>query len=158
MILTYIAGGGAVGIGFYYVSDDPKLAMTWVTLLFAVVIGLLSWVRHFLLWQDDAKRLDVSSQATPFFQWEVGFANGAFAVAGLLAVVLDWGVGAMAAVVLAYAMYLAQAALLNGRRYFSGESRTPARLWGSFLGNGAMCVLIVVISFWALSGAGLGPF
>ena len=61
---------------------------------------------------------------SPFFQWEVGFANGAFAVAGLLAVVFDWGVGAMAAVVLGYAMYLLQAGLLNGRRYFSGESRT----------------------------------
>jgi hypothetical protein len=158
MILTYIAGGAAVGIGFYYVSGDPKLAMTWVTLLFAVVIGLLSWVRHVLLWQDDAKRLDASGQATPFFQWEVGFANGAFAVAGLLAVALDWGVGAMAAVALAYAMYLAQAALLNGRRYFSGESRKPARLWGSFVANGVMCILIAVISFQALSGAGLGPF
>jgi hypothetical protein len=158
MILTYIAGGVAVGLGFYYVSDDPKLAMTLVTLLFAVVMGLLSWVRHVLLWQDDAKRLDASGQATYFFQWEVGFANGAFAVAGLLAVVLDWGVGAMAAVVLAYAMYLAQAALLNGRRYFSGESRKASRLWGSFVGGGALCILVAVISFQALSKAGLGPF
>lgn len=158
MILTYIAGAAAIFLGLTYVSDDPKLAMTWVTLLFAVVMGLLSWVRHVLLWQDDAKRLDASNQATPFFQWEVGFANGAFAVAGLLAVVLEWGVGAMAAVCLAYAMYLIQAALLNGRRYFSGESRTPARLWGSFIGNAALCILVAVISFWALKGAGLGPF
>ena len=93
-------------------------------------------MRHVLAWKDDAARLDVADQPTPFFQWEVGFANGAFAVAGLLAVVLDWGVGAMAAVVLGYAMYLLQAALLNGRRYFSGQSRTTARLWGSFIGNG----------------------
>ena len=158
MILTYVAGGVAIGLGFYYVSDDPKLAMTLVTLLFAVVIGLLSWVRHVLLWKDDAKRLDASGQATYFFQWEVGFANGAFAVAGLLAVVSDWGVGAMAAVVLAYVMYLIQAAALNGRRYFSGESRTAARLWGSFVGSGAMCILLAVITFQALSEAGLGPF
>jgi hypothetical protein len=158
MILTYIAGGAAVGLGFYYVSDDPKLAMTLVTLLFAVVMGLLSWVRHVLLWREDAKRLDASGQAMYFFQWEVGFANGAFAVAGLLAVVFDWGVGALVAVVLAYAMYLAQAALLNGRRYFSGESRKAMRLWGSFVGSGALCILVAVISFWALSKAGLGPF
>jgi hypothetical protein len=158
MILTYIAGGVAIGVGFYYVSSDPELAMTWVTVLFAVVIGLLSWVRHVLLWQDDAKRLDASSKATYFFQWEVGFANGAFAVAGLLAVVFDWGVAAMAAVCLAYVMYLIQAAALNGRRYFSGESRKASRLWGSFIGNGAMCILVAVISFWALKGAGIGPF
>ena len=158
MILTYVAGGLAIFLGFTYVSNDPKLAMTWVTLLFAVVIGLLSWARHFLFWRDDAKRLDAAAQATYFFQWEVGFANGAFAVAGLLAVVFDWGVGAMAAVVLAYVMYLLQAALLNGRRYFSGESRKASRLWGSFVGSGAMCILLAVISFWALSEAGLGPF
>jgi hypothetical protein len=158
MILTYIAGGVAIGVGFSYVSNDPKLAMTWVTVLFAVVIGLLSWVRHVLLWQDDAKRLDASSKATYFFQWEVGFANGAFAVAGLLAVVFDWGVSAMAAVCLAYVMYLIQAAALNGRRYFSGESSKASRLWGSFIGNGAMCILVAVISFWALKGAGIGPF
>ena len=88
----------------------------------------------------------------------MGFANGAFAIAGLLAVVFDWGVGAMAVAVLGYALYLLQAALLNGRRYFSGQSRTPARLWGSFVGNGALAVLVVVITFWALSEAGLGPF
>ncbi len=28
MILTYSAGGVAIGLGFYYVSSDPKLAMT----------------------------------------------------------------------------------------------------------------------------------
>jgi hypothetical protein len=158
MILTYVAGAAAIFFGFYYVSSDPKLAMTLLTILFAVVIGLLSWARHFIFWQQDAKRLDTVAQATYFFQWEVGFANGAFAVAGLLAVVFDWGVAAMVAVVLGYVMYLAQAALLNGRRYFSGESRTPARLWGSFVGSGAMCIMFAVISFWALKGAGLGPF
>jgi hypothetical protein len=100
----------------------------------------------------------VKDQPTPFFQWEVGFANGAFAIAGLLAVVLDWGVGAMAAVVLGYAMYLLQAAFLNGRRYFSGQSRTTARLWGSFIGNSVLAVMVGVIAFWALSDAGLGPF
>jgi hypothetical protein len=158
MILTYIAGGVGIGVGFYCLGKGPEEAMTTLTLAFVVVIGLLSWVRHVLLWQDDAKRLGVDGQPAPFFQWEVGFANGAFAVAGLLAVVLDWGVAAMVAVVLGYAMYLAQAALLNGRRYFSGESRTPARLWGSFVGAGAMCILVAVISFWALHDAGLGPF
>jgi len=72
--------------------------------------------------------------------------------------VFDWGVGAMAAVVLGYAMYLLQAALLNGRRYFSGQSRTTARLWGSFIGNAALAVMVAVVAFWALSDAGLGPF
>ena len=64
----------------------------------------------------------------------------------------------MAAVVLGYAMYLLQAALLNGRRYFSGQSRTPARLWGGFIGNAALAIIVGVVAFWALADAGLGPF
>jgi hypothetical protein len=158
MILTYVAGAVGIGLAFYEIGDDSKLALTIITIGYAVVMGLLSWVRHVLAWQEDAKRLDAGDQPSPFFQWEVGFANGAFAVAGLLAVVLDWGVGAMAAVVLGYAMYLLQAALLNGRRYFSGQSRTPARLWGSFIGSSVLAVMVGVIAFWALSDAGLGPF
>jgi hypothetical protein len=158
MILTYVAGAAGIFLAFYEIGSDAKLALTYLTIAYAVVMGLLSWVRHVLAWKEDAARLDVEDQPTPFFQWEVGFANGAFGIAGLLAVVFDWGVGAMAAVVLGYAMYLLQAALLNGRRYFSGQSRTPARLWGSFVANGVLAVMVVVIAFWALSEAGLGPF
>ncbi len=158
MILTYIAGGVGVAVGFYLIGSDSEAALTAVTIAYAVVMGLLSWVRHVLAWQADAARLDVQGQATPFFQWEVGFANGAFAIAGLLAVVFDWGVAALAVAVLGYAMYLLQAALLNGRRYFSGESRTPARLWGSFVGNAVLCIMVGTIAFWALADAGIGPF
>ena len=158
MILTYVAGGVGVAVAFYYLGDDSKAALTALTIAYAVVMGLLSWVRHVLAWQEDAARLDADQQATPFFQWEVGFANGAFAIAGLMAVVFDWGVAALAVAVLGYAVYLLQAALLNGRRYFSGESRTPARLWGSFVANAVLCVMVAVIAFTALADAGLGPF
>ena len=103
MILTYIAGGVGVAVAFYYLGSDSKRALTAVTIAY-VVIGLVSWVRHVLVWQEDAKRLDAAGQATPFFQWETGFANGAFAVAGLMAVVFDWGVAAMAVAVLGYAL------------------------------------------------------
>lgn len=61
-------------------------------------------------------------------------------------------------VALGYAMYLLQAAVLNGRLYFSGESRTRARLWGSLVGNGVLAIIVIFIAFWALADAGLGPF
>ncbi|HTP14663.1 MAG TPA: hypothetical protein VMK13_02375 [Streptosporangiaceae bacterium] len=157
MMLTYMAGGAGVAVAFYYLGSDGKRALTAVTIACAV-IGLVSWVRHVLVWQEDARRLNAAGQATPFFQWETGFANGAFAIAGLMAVVFDWGVAAMAVAVLGYALYLLQAALLNGRRYFSGQSRTPARLWGSFVANAALCIMVGVIAFIALSDAALGPF
>jgi hypothetical protein len=156
MILTYVFGGGGLALAFYYLGSGgsgDKQAMTVLTLALCVVVGGLSWVRHFLLWKSDARFLGVEGQS-PFFHWEVGFANGAIAVAGLLAVLLDWGTNAMAAVVLVYAVYLLQAAILHGWRYFSGEGRTPVRLWGSFIGLGAMSVMVIVVCGVAITGAG----
>ena len=60
----------------------------------------------------------------------------------LLAVVFDWRVAAMAVAVLGYACYLLQAAVLNGRRYFGGQSRTPARLWGSSVANADLRIMV----------------
>ena len=155
MILTYAFGGGGLACAFYFLGasaygSDEAVAV--LTLALCVVVGGLSWVRHFLLWKSDAKFLGVEGQS-PFFHWEVGFANGAFALAGLLAFLLDWGTYAMAAVVLAYAFYLLQAAVLHGWRYFSGQSRTPARLWGSFVGLAAMSVMVIVVCAIAVANA-----
>ena len=155
MILTYVFGGGGIALAFWFLGGSgygADEAMTVMTLSLCVVVGALSWVRHFVLWRRDARYLGVETES-PFFHWEVGFANGAFAVAGLLAVVLDWGVHAMAAVVLAYTAYLLQASVLHGWRYFSGQSRTPARLWGSFVGLTAMCVMVIVVTSIALATA-----
>ena len=160
MILTYIAGGVGVAVGFYLLgrgSGHGEDALIAVTIGFCVVMGGLSWVRHFLLWRADEKFLGVHD-ATPFFHWEVGFANGAFALAGFLAVIFAWGVAALAAVVLCYAVYLLQAAVMHGWRYFSGRSRTPQRLWGSFIGLLAICVMVIVIVAMALGDAGIRPF
>lgn len=155
MILTYIFGGGGVAAAFYFLGGSEygaDEAMSVLTLALCVVVGGLSWVRHFLLWKSDAKLLGIEGQS-PFFHWEVGFANGAFALAGLLAYLLDWGVYAMGAVVLAYTFYLLQAAVLQGWRYFSGQSRTPARLWGSFVGLSVLCVMVIVAASIAIANA-----
>ncbi len=52
MILTYIAGGVGVAVGFYVLgqgSGHGEDALIAVTIGFCVVMGGLSWVRHFLL-------------------------------------------------------------------------------------------------------------
>lgn len=155
MILTYVVGGAGVALAFYYLGDSgygADEAVSVLTLALCVIVGGLSWARHFLLWKSDAKLLGVEGQS-PFFHWEVGFANGAFALAGLLAFLLDWGTYAMAAVVLAYAFYLLQAAILHGWRYFSGESRTPARLWGSFVGLGVLSIMVIIVCVIAVANA-----
>ena len=57
----------------------------------------------------------------PEFQYEVGFANLAFALVEFLAYFGEWGVGAQVAVVLGYGLYLLQAALLHTWQSVRGE-------------------------------------
>jgi len=54
--------------------------------------------------------------------FEVDFASLAFGFMGLLAVFLEWGDKAQALVILGYAVYLFQAALLHGYRYCTHEA------------------------------------
>ena len=152
--LTIASGAIGVFLGFYFLAghDDNrgKLALTALVIGFTVVMGSLSWIRHFLLWKQDSKALGVEP-AEPLFHWEVGFANGAFTIGGLLAIVLDWGVQALAVAVLSYVAYLLQASVLHGYRYITGQSRSPERLWGSFIGLGVMCLVTGYLSFAAVA-------
>lgn len=153
MVLTYVAGGVGVALGFSFLGSDDEAALTWLTVAFVVVMGAISWVRHVPLSKADARALGIDGGES-FFQWEVGFANGAFAVAGAVTLILGWGTHALGAVCVAYAAYLLQAAVLHGWRYVRGEGRSAQRLWGSFLGLGALCVMSLVIVFIALSHGG----
>jgi hypothetical protein len=65
--------------------------------------------------------------------FEVGFANFSFGFMGLLSVFWHWGAEAQSLVLLGYAVYLFQAAILHGYRYFTDEKKSPARLWRSCL-------------------------
>jgi hypothetical protein len=71
--------------------------------------------------------------------WEVGFADLGFGAMALLAVVAGWGVQAQALVLLGYALYLFQAAMLHLYRYFTDETRSAARLW-----RAVMLALLIV--------------
>ena len=64
---------------------------------------------------------------------EVGFANLAFGFMALLAVFGGWGVKAQALVLLGYALYLFQAAMLHLYRYLTDETRSRVRLYRAVL-------------------------
>ena len=76
------------------------------------LVGLLAFVRHFVFHESDARRLGWESLG-PQFQYEVGFANLAFALVALLTYFGGWAVAGQVAVVLGYGLYLLQAALLH---------------------------------------------
>jgi hypothetical protein len=109
-ILELIAGIFGVGVGFSRLPDAAS-ALAVVTPTAVGLVGLLAFVRHFVFHESDAKRLGWES-SRPEFQYEVGFANLAFALVAFLAYLGGWAVAAQVAVVLGYGLYLLQAALL----------------------------------------------
>ena len=66
--------------------------------------------------------------------------------------------GKRAPAVLGYAVYLLHASILHGWRCTGGGSLAPQRLWGSFVGLGALRILVGVIASMALADASLKPY
>jgi hypothetical protein len=139
---------GAVGIflGFFYLASAPQQALAIVTLTTAGVVGVLAFVRHVFLHKSDAQRLGWATER-PDWMFEVGFANLAFGIMGLLAVLAALGSQTQALVLLGYALYLFQAAVLHGYRYFTDAQKSPARLWRSCL---ATLLYAGMMTFFAL--------
>ncbi len=79
--------------------------------------------------------------------WEVGFANLAFGFMALLAVFAGWGVKAQALVLLGYALYLFQAAMLHLYRYLTDATRSRARLYRAVL---LTLVMVGMMTFFAV--------
>jgi hypothetical protein len=63
--------------------------------------------------------------------FEVGFANLAFGFMGFFAVFANWASPSAIVVMFGYSLYLLQAGILHGYRYFTDDLRVPARLWRS---------------------------
>ncbi|NTU72111.1 MAG: alpha/beta fold hydrolase [Coriobacteriia bacterium] len=126
-------GVGSVGIffGFYYLfGGQPEMGIAIVAATTVGVVGVLAWIRHVFFHAEDAKRLGWESDR-PDWAWEVGYANLGFAFMAILAVALRMGPVAQGLTIAGYALYLAQAGLLHGYRYFTDEVKVPARLWRS---------------------------
>ncbi len=130
-ILSMVTGALGIFFGFYYLGTSPQIALTVVTLTTVGIVGFLAFVRHVIFHRSDAKRLGWETDR-PDWMFEVGFANLAFSVMAFIVIVATVGLKAQAIVILGYALYLFQAALLHGYRYFTDSERSPARLWRSF--------------------------
>jgi hypothetical protein len=131
-IVSILAGSIGIFFGFFYLSSDPHASLSIVTITTAGFVGIMAFVRHFIFHKEDAKRLGWETNRLDWI-FEVGFANLAFGFMGFLSVCAGWGVKAQAVVLLGYALYLFQAGLLHGYRYFTDQEKKPARLWRSCL-------------------------
>jgi hypothetical protein len=127
---------GSIGLfsGFYYLSSNPNASLSVVTLTTVGLVGILAFVRHVIFHKSDAKRLGWETER-PDWMFEVGFANLAFGIIGVLSVIGNQLPKTQAIVLFGYAIYLFQAAALHGFRYFTDTQKSPARLWRSCIGT-----------------------
>jgi hypothetical protein len=125
---------GTVGIffGFYFLAAAPRTALDIVTTTTVGVVGVLAFVRHVFFFRSDAQRLGWQTDH-PDWIFEVGFANLSFGVMGLVGGLASGGTKVQALVLLGYALYLFQAAMLHLYRHLTDARRSPARLWRSVL-------------------------
>ena len=116
---------GAVGIfiGFYFLSTAPLTALAVVTGTCVGVVGVLAFLRHVVFHRADAARMGWQTDR-PDWQFEVGFANLAFGIPGLLVALFLPSYPAFFVLLLGYALYLAQAAALH---LYSLRDRRQAR-------------------------------
>jgi hypothetical protein len=144
---------GAVGIflGFYLLSSAPLTALALVTGTCVGVVGTLAFVRHVIFHREDAARMGWQTDR-PDWQFEVGFANLAFGLTGLLVAIWLPSYPAFFVLLLSYALYLAQAALLHLYRYLTEEKRSPARLWRSVIGTALFAAMMAVFAYRAFLG------
>jgi hypothetical protein len=144
---------GAVGIflGFYFLSSAPLLALALVTGTCVGVVGILAFLRHVVFHRADAARMGWQTER-PDWQFEVGFANLAFGLPGLIVALWLPSYPAFFVLLLGYALYLAQAAVLHLYRYLTDAKRDSARLWRSVIGTALFAILMLAFAWRALLG------
>ena len=153
-ILELVAGILGLGVGVSRLPDAAS-ALAIVTPTAVGLVGLLAFIRHFVFHESDAKRLGWESTGAEF-QYEVGFANLAFALVAFLAYFGGWVAAAQVAVVLGYGLYLLQAALLHTWQSVRGEGRLR-RLLQSALPALVFSLLMIYLAVDAMIQVGLFP-
>ena len=150
--LTGMAVGGiGIFLGFCLLSSRPFTALALVTGTCVGVVGTLAFVRHVIFHRSDAARLGWQTDC-PDWQFEVGFANLAFGLTGCLVALWLPSYPAFSVLLLAYSLYLGQAAALHFYRYLTDEHRSPARLWRSVIGTFLFAVMMAVFAVRAFRG------
>ena len=130
--ISMIIGSIGIFFGFYYLGNDPHTSIRIITSATVGIVGVLAFVRHVVFHKSDAIRLGWETDR-PEFAYEVGFANLAFGLIGMLSSLKPLSPQTQAIIVLGYAIYLAQAGLLHGYLYLTDGKKSPARLWRSCL-------------------------
>ena len=146
MNLTYLSGAVGLFVGFNTVNgENPSLSAG--ALIAVGLSGILSFLRHSVFHESDAKRMGWDMGRRNNFQIEVGIANLAWGLLAIFAVALDWGLRAEAGSFLVFAFYmLGVAAMLATSR-----SDTASRPWSTVAVMGVFGLALAVLGFEGMS-------
>lgn len=148
-----------VGIFMLFVDVDVSVRITAAVLV--GVVGILSFLRHSVWYRSDQVRKGWR-QDHPEYQLEVGYANLAFGIWGLIVPALNWGALACGVVIGMYATYLLCTLFLHAYEAFWGEDlhrpehRQRAR--HSVVSTGAFVIVLFAFAVISLAHAGAIPF
>lgn len=133
--------------GFYFVNNNPEVTMKIVAMGLVGLVGVISFVSHVVFHKETAKRLGWESDV-PDWQFEVGFANLAFGLAGLLTIFSFFNMSSRIVIIIAYSIYLLQAAILHGYRAISIKPVNTRKLifssYLTFVFVFAMAMLVIL--------------
>ncbi len=147
-------------IGIFYLFINIEFAIRIVTAVLAGFVGIISFIRHSIYYESDQIRMGWRQEHKEF-QLEVGYANLAIGIWGLVAAVFNWGL--VCGVVLAmYATYLFCTLLLHLSESHAGEDLHKAahrsRAIKSVISTGFFVIVLAGFAFIAFAHAGVLPF
>lgn len=148
MFLTYAVAGYGIYLGLSGVTQTPPTLST-ATLWAVGGGGGLSFIRHALLHRSDAVRSGWDFGRRNNFQIEVGLANLAWGLLGVLAVIFDWGMKVEAASFLVFGFYIASVALMLAPSLGGQEPRS----WLSTVATAAFGVTLVWVGILGMGAA-----
>lgn len=148
MFLTYAVAGYGIYLGLSSVTEKPP-TLSAATLWAVGGGGGLSFIRHALLHRSDAVRSGWNFDRRNNFQIEVGLANLAWGLLGVLAVILDWGLKVEAASFLVFGFYISSVALMLAPSLGGQEPRS----WFSTAVTAAFGVTLVWVGTLGMTAA-----
>ena len=147
-------------IGIFFLFVNIELAIRIVTAVLSGFVGIISFVRHSVYYESDQIRMGWRQEHKEF-QLEVGYANLAIGIWGLVAAVFNWGL--VCGVVLAiYATYLFCTLLLHLSESHAWEelhkTAHRSRAIKSVVSTGFFVVVLAGFASIAFAHAGVLPF
>jgi hypothetical protein len=156
MVVSMI--GIFMGIFFLFINIETTIRIAAAVLV--GVVGIISFFRHSVYYESDQIRMGWRQEHKEF-QLEVGYANLAMGIWGLVAAVFNWGL--VCGVVLAlYATYLLCALFLHLTESHAWEdlhkTAHRSRAIRSVISTGFFVLVLAGFAFIAFAHAGVLPF